>query len=182
MDCTAPENRIKKPNGTYARDGLSIDSCADSFVAPRFEAVEAGSEAVAKTLSSVISPTLTQVEDAWLKGKRIEAGVAEGMESTPQIRTTMALWKIFTQRIGDLRINVLRPEHFRSFQEWSDRESVKKPSPQGSPAASGCSYVIVQLWAERRGYWATQVGRSSPQFGNTALSPAAHEGGASGNA
>ena len=160
LDVSAPEHRLTNPDGSSARDGLSITPFADSCGVPRFRIVEEGREPLVHAVSNSVNPNLRQVGEAWCEGKRAEAGLAKKGMTNRHLETTLRLWKVFTGRVGNLRISELRPEHFRSFQQWADLESTKKPSAHWQKRLFVAVKGVLNFAQERYPEWAWSSGIS----------------------
>lgn len=144
---TAPESRIVAPDGSYERDGLSIESFADQCGVPRFKVVEArvgdsrvDGDEVVRAVNAEANPKLRGVGEAWLRLKMnardltyVDAGKRAAMRAakrpsplTGHMRDTMGRWRVFVECVGNMRIADLSAAHFRKFFEWADREAASK--------------------------------------------------------
>ncbi|MBN2447251.1 MAG: tyrosine-type recombinase/integrase, partial [Phycisphaerae bacterium] len=147
IDVSHPDSRIRKPDGSFDRDGLSIEPFADRIGVPEFEVVEAGSEntdahADVRKLATADNPRLVDVGEAWLRHKMNERGLeyvdrqqraamCKAGKRSPlsnHMRDTLASWRAFVDCVGNARIAELTPAHFRRFHQWADRESASKAS------------------------------------------------------
>ena len=147
IEISHPDGRSRNPDGSFSRDGLSIEPFADHMGVPRFEvaevgAVPAGAGAALQKLSAADNPKLLNVGEMWLRHKMNERGLdyvdrrqrtalhkaKRPSPLTQHMRKTLACWQSFVDRIGNVRIAELSPAHFRKFHEWADRESACKAS------------------------------------------------------
>ena len=147
IEVSHPDSRIRRPDGSLDRDGLSIEPFADSVGVPRFRVVEADAantqaRASVQRLAAVDNPRLIDVGETWLRHKMNEQGLEyvnreqraamrkAGKRSplTDHMRDTLASWQSFVDCIGNVRIAELTAAHFQQFHQWADRESVRKAS------------------------------------------------------
>ncbi len=147
IDVSHPDSRIRRPDGSLDRDGLSIEPFADSVGVPRFEVVEPDAvntqaRADVQKLAAVNNPRLIDVGETWLRHKMNERGLEyvdrqqriamrKSRRWSPRadhMRDTLASWQCFVNCIGNVRIAELTAAHFRQFHQWADRESVRKAS------------------------------------------------------
>ncbi len=147
IEVSHPDSRIRRPDGSLDRDGLSIEPFADSVGVPTVEVVEADAvdmqaRAGVQRLAAVDNPQLIDVGETWLRHKMNERGLEyvdrqrrsamrkerERSSLTSHMRDTLASWQSFVDCIGNVRIGELTPAHFRKFHQWADRESARKAS------------------------------------------------------
>jgi integrase len=112
---------------------------ADELGVPNYEVVEVGPAVAASDVAELDTPEnprLSKVGETWLRGKMSERGMEyvppEGrakMKRSPlteHMRTTMSQWRRFIACVGDVRIGNLKPEDFRRFHAWSNKEAAKR--------------------------------------------------------
>ncbi|MFH0980498.1 MAG: tyrosine-type recombinase/integrase [Planctomycetota bacterium] len=106
---------------------------ADEVGVPRYEI----SQRLTTAIPVANNRKLTELGEAWLRGKMNEKGLdylgpqarSERKRSalTHHMRDTLRSWEMFVECVGNLRLAEMRPEHFRRFHAWADRESAKRP-------------------------------------------------------
>ncbi len=145
LEVSHPDSRIRNPDGSFARDGLSIERFADSAGAPRFDVIEAassypGAAVHRRERAAVDCPKLAELGEAWVRHKMNEKGLdyvpaqeraarrAAKKRSvlTKHVRDTLSRWQLLVDCVGNIRITEMGPVHFRKFQEWADREASRK--------------------------------------------------------
>ncbi len=147
VEVSHPDGRIRRPDGSFDRDGLSIEPFVESVGVPRFEVVEAGAANTkaredVQRLAAVDNPRLIDVGETWLRHKMNERGldysdreqrvairrVGKKNRLTDHMRDTLAGWQSFVDCVGNVRIAELTAANFRKFHQWADRESAGKAS------------------------------------------------------
>jgi integrase len=112
----------------------TANQLADLLDVPNIRIAEVVKEA--RAVPSEANPRLSEVGEAWVRGKSNEIGceyvdpktraAMSRSVLTQHMRDVLANWQRFIDCLGNVRVGELQPETFRKFHEWADKEATKR--------------------------------------------------------
>lgn len=133
------EHILREGTSAWLQFLSKMNITADELGVPKYEVIEVGQPvAVSEAIepASAENPCLSKLGEKWLQGKMTEKGmkyvppeIRAGLNRSPltqHMQDTLVQWCRFVNCVGDVRIADLKPEHFRLFHAWADREAAKR--------------------------------------------------------